>query len=59
LLSVTWLTKSQNIHFDGEKGSDLMEQIHSFLKKDPNNASEIANPAELDLERSIERKFAS
>ncbi|CAB4000635.1 Hypothetical predicted protein [Paramuricea clavata] len=35
LLSVTWLTKSQNIYFD-----------------------EIANPAELDLERSIESLLA-
>ncbi|CAB4032593.1 Tetratricopeptide repeat 28 [Paramuricea clavata] len=58
LLSVTWLTKSQNIYFDGEKGSDLMERIHSFLKQDPDNASEIANPAELDLERSIESLLA-
>ena len=58
LLSVTWLTKSQDIHFDGEKGSDLMERIHSFLKQDPDNASEIANPAELDLERSIESLLA-
>ena len=58
LLSVTWLTRSQNIHFDGDKGSDLMERIHSFLKQDPDNASEIANPAELDLERSIESLLA-
>ena len=35
-----------------------MERIHSFLKQDPDNASEIANPAELDLERSIESLLA-
>ncbi|CAB4003712.1 Hypothetical predicted protein [Paramuricea clavata] len=58
LLSVTWLTKSQNIYFDGEKGSDVMERIHSFLKQDPDNASEIANPAELHLERLIESLLA-
>lgn len=30
LLSVTWLVKSQNIYFDGEKGSDLMTRIYLF-----------------------------
>ena len=35
-----------------------MERIHSFLKQYPDNASEIANPAELDLERSIESLLA-
>ena len=54
LLSVSWLTKSQNIHFDGERGSDLTERIHSFLEQKAENAS----PAELDLERSIESLLA-
>ena len=58
LLSATWLTKSQNIHFDGEKGSDLMERIHSFLKQDPDNTSEIASPAEL-WSRTVDWKLAS
>ncbi len=33
LLAVTWLTTSQNIYFDGEKGSDLIERVHEFLKR--------------------------
>ena len=54
LLSVAWLTSSQNIRFDGERGSDLTERIHSFLKQ----KAEITSPAELDLERSIESLLA-
>ena len=54
LLSVSWLTKSQDIHFDSERGSDLTERIHSFLEQKAENAS----PAELDLERSIESLLA-
>ena len=46
-MSVAWLAKSQNIHFDGEKGSDLTERIHSFLKQKAVNVS----LAELDLEQ--------
>ena len=52
LLSVTWLTNSQNIRFDGERGSDLTERIYSFLKQ----KEEIL--AEQDLERSIESLLA-
>ena len=52
LLSVTWLTNSQNIRFDGERGSDLTERIYSFLKQ----KEEIL--AEKDLERSIESLLA-
>ena len=52
----TWRSPSggQNIHFDGERGSDLTERIHSFLEQKAENAS----PAELDLERSIESLLA-
>lgn len=54
LLSVSWLTNSQNIRFDGERGSDLTERVYSFLKQN----AEITGPAELGLERSIESLLA-
>ena len=53
-MSVAWLAKSQNIHFDGKKGNYLTERMHSFLKQKAENAS----PAELDLERPIESLLA-
>ena len=30
LLAVTWLTKSQNIYFDREKGYNLIQRVHGF-----------------------------
>ncbi len=53
LLSVTWLTKSQNIYFDGEKGNDLTECIletkGEFLRQ--------RQCPELEVEKSIDKSL--
>ena len=46
LLAVTGLTKSQNIYFDGEKGNNLIERVHGFLKR-RKSASETSSYVDL------------
>ena len=43
---MTWLTKSQNIYFDGEKGNNLIERVHGFLKR-RKSASETSSYVDL------------
>ena len=53
VLTVTWQTKSQNIYFGGEKGSDLTQRVRKFLY-DRNSASKNTSYTALDESQSHE-----
>jgi hypothetical protein len=54
-LTVTWLTKSENIFFGGEKGNDLTAQVYTFLRRNEINAQ---NDNTANLNRSVESLLA-
>ncbi|CAB4001237.1 Hypothetical predicted protein [Paramuricea clavata] len=54
-LTVTWLTKSENILFGGEKGNDLTDRVYTFLRRNEINAK---NDNTANLKSSIESLLA-
>ena len=51
VLTVTWRTKSQNVYFGGEKGSDLTQRVRKFLY-DRNSAPKNTSYTALDESQS-------
>jgi hypothetical protein len=54
-LTVTWLTKSENILFGGEKGNDLTDRLYTFLRRNEINAQ---NDNTANLKRTVESLLA-
>ncbi|CAB4001753.1 Tetratricopeptide repeat 28, partial [Paramuricea clavata] len=62
MLSVTWHSKSENIYFKGEKGSDLTTRVYSYVNLGLGESDQTVvsgSPTETELEKSIESLLAS